>query len=286
MKVDDAFHGITTLLVSSTPYGQSQGTGFYYQELSPKDPSKDGQWRQIEKVWLVTNRHVVLPKINNNETVPTTFAFHLRKIDGSTLKWEPIILNAQELLERARFHPNVNIDVCIIDVLDLITEKIKSGGTYQNWYAVHGEQHPGQNNINIETADEAVVIGYPRGFYDQVNLFPIVKSGIISTRWGAAFNGNPYFLIDSKLFPGSSGSIVVSMPKYMAFVDGKIMHAKEKQFAFLGIFSGEPYRQEAPIDLDDMTIVRKSSYNLGIVWYGTLVDEIIKDGVKFLQASS
>lgn len=280
MKVDDAFHGITTLLVSSTPYGQSQGTGFYYQKLAPKDPTKDAQWRAVEKTWLVTNRHVVLTKIKNCETIPTTFAFHLRKITETTPKWEPIVLNSQELLERTKFHPDANVDVCIIDVLDLLTEKIAKGEAYQQWYAVHAEQLPGYNNINIETADEAVIIGYPRGFYDQVNLFPIVKSGVISSKWGAPFNGNPYFLIDSKLFPGSSGSIVVSKPKDLSIIDGKVMYAKEKQFSFLGIYSGELYSEASPIDLDDMTIIRKSSFNLGIVWYGTLVDQIIEHGIK------
>jgi hypothetical protein len=285
MKVDDKFHSITTLLVASTLYGQSQGTGFYYQKLTPKDHTKEGQWRAIEKTWLVTNRHVVLPKINDKETIPTTFSFHLRKIEDVP-KWEPVVLESQELLERARFHSNEHVDVCIIDVLDLLTDGIKKGGQYLQWSAVHEEQHPGQNNINVEVADDAVVIGYPRGFYDKINLFPIVKSGIIASKWGTLFNGNPYFLIDAKLFPGSSGSIVVSKPRDFAIVNGKIMIAKEKQFAFLGIYSGEPYRQESPVDLDDITIVRKSSYNLGIVWYGTLVDEIVKNGVKFKQASS
>jgi len=49
------------------------------------------------------------------------------------------------------------------------------------------------------------------------------------------------------------------------------MYAKEKQFAFLGIFSGEPFRQEEPLEFDDMTIVRRTGFNVGIVWYGHLV---------------
>lgn len=280
MKPDDAFHGITTLVTATTPYGQSQGSAFFYQKLGVKDPTKDAQWREVEETWLVTNRHVVLPKINGQELIPDTFSFHLRKIENSNLAWEPITLTKDELLSRTRFHRISDVDVCVVSILDLITERIKGGKKYMNWYAVHSEQLPGNNNISVEVADDAVIIGYPRGYYDNVHLYPIVKSGIIASRWGVPFKGNPYFLIDAKLFPGSSGSIVVSKPQQIAIVDGKIMYAKEKQFAFLGIYSGEPFLQDHPIELDDMTIIRKKGFDLGIVWYGYLVDEIIKDGIQ------
>ena len=54
---------------------------------------------------------------------------------------------------------------------------------------------------------------------------------------------------------------------------------KEKQFVFLGIYSGEPLLEHQPVvDTDDLTVVRKIGVNAGIVWYGSLVDEIIKMG--------
>src|SRR5919198_4621354 len=42
MKLDDTFHFMTTLVVTSTPVGQTQGTGFYYHHLAPGDSSKTG----------------------------------------------------------------------------------------------------------------------------------------------------------------------------------------------------------------------------------------------------
>jgi len=146
------------------------------------------------------------------------------------------------------------------------------------WTAVMEENLPGKNKINVEVSDEAISIGYPKGFYDELNLFPIVKSGIIASRWGAYFNGNPYFLIDAKLFPGSSGSLVISRPINQIMEGGKIFTSKEKQFAFLGVYSGEPFRQSTPLEFDDMTIIRKEGFNVGIVWYSHLVVEIVKNG--------
>ncbi|MEA1995406.1 MAG: serine protease [Campylobacterota bacterium] len=280
MKPNDAFHGITTLVISVTPHGQSQGTAFYYQKLGEKDSSKEAQWREVKETWLVTNCHVVLPMINNREVIPDSFSFHLRKIENNKLIWEPITLNKEQLFERTLFHQDCNVDVCVIKVLDLLTDKIKNSTQYMQWYPVHEEQLPGNNNISIEVADDAIVIGYPRGYYDKVHLYPIVKSGIIASQWGVPFQGKPYFLIDAKLFPGSSGSIVVSKPQQIAIVDGKMMYAKEKQFAFLGIYSGDPFLQEYPIEFDDMTIFRKKGFDLGIVWYGNIVNEIIEKGIQ------
>jgi len=40
MKIDDAFHGISTLILTSAPDRQEQGTGFFYQQLGPGDPEK------------------------------------------------------------------------------------------------------------------------------------------------------------------------------------------------------------------------------------------------------
>ena len=283
MKIDDAIHGISTLIEVRAQSVSSQGTGFFYQELSLKDPGKEGQWREITELWLVTNRHVLLPRVYNAETKPTRLTFNLRKVSGDKVVWDPIVLGFEELANRARLHPNPSVDVCAIRILDLLTERIKSGEKYLNWYGVSAENLAGQNKINPHVGSNAMVVGYPRGFYDHVNVFPIVKSGIVATRWGAKFEGNPYFLIDAKLFPGSSGSIVISEPSDVAVENGQVFYAKEKQFAFLGIFSGEPYQMHAPMEFDDLTIIRKSGFNVGIVWYGYLVDEIISSGVTLAQ---
>jgi hypothetical protein len=255
--------------------------GFFYDVLKPKDPSKNEQWRQIEQLWIVTNRHVLLPRFGTQETIPDSVTFRIRRLEGDRIVWEPIILDRDEFRARARLHPSPRVDVAAIHVMDLISARVREANTrYMNWYAVDAEHLPGNNNISVEVADDAVVIGYPRGFYDEHNVFPVVKAGIIASRWGAGFNGEPYFLIDAKLFPGSSGSIVISKPRDLAIVDGHLMMAKEKQFAFLGIFSGEPLVQHDPLEFEDMTIIRRSGFNVGVVWYGYLVNEVIAGGVE------
>ena len=280
MNVNDTLHLLTTIVVASSTSGQSQGTGFFYQRLEPK--TTDGpQWRQIADTWLITNRHVVLSRPDGSEAIPDSLSFHMRRIEANGLRWEAVLLDRKAVGERTKFHADREVDIAAINVHDLLIDKIKSESSkYAQWCAVHSKQFAGHNNIEIEASDDILVIGYPRGFYDEVNLFPIVKSGIIASRWGAHFGGKPYFLIDAKLFPGSSGSIVISKPTNLVVKDGQILHAKEKQFSFLGVFSGEPYRRERPVELDDMVIIQKSGYNVGVVWYAHPIEETVNDGVQ------
>jgi len=164
-------------------------------EFAPTD--KQGpQWRSITKQWLVTNRHVVLhKKKDKSEVLPDSFSFHLRKINsGNRLQWAPIQLSQEEVKKRALFHINSTVDVAVIDVSDYLIEIAEDNSQdYIQWNAISNEQSPQHKQIEVQASDDAIVIGYPRGFYDKFNLFPIVKSGIIASRWGAPFNGNPIF---------------------------------------------------------------------------------------------
>lgn len=165
-------------------------------------------------------------------------------------------------------------------VHDLITDRIaKKDAEYLQHYAVSRENFARENNIDVQASDDVIVVGYPRGFYDEVNLYPIVKAGIIASRWGAHFGGKPYFLIDAKLFPGPSGSIVVSKPVDFVVRDGRVLRAQEKQFAFLGIYSGEPFREGRTIEAEDLVIKQKLGFNVrGRLKMGSGLDFAIQQG--------
>lgn len=289
MNLDDRINTLTTLVRNRTEHGQGQGSAFYYQHLSPKEG--DGpQWRNVLNTWLVTNRHVVLPKVQDAEIVPTELCFHLRRVISGRLTWSPYRLSRDQLHERVRLHPSPIVDVAAIEIGDLLEGIVRDDkDEYQGlipWNAVGPDDFAGQNKINIEVSDDVLVIGYPRGFYDTVNLFPIVKGGIVASRWGAHFCGAPHFLIDAKLFPGSSGSIVVSKPRELVLENGNLLMAKERQYAFLGVYSGEYQVKETPVELEDLIIVQKSGYNVGIVWYAHLVEEIVTSGVQIETSGS
>lgn len=284
MDLDDTLNLITTPVTVNLgdQEGIRTGTAFHYQRMAPpEDGDKDKpQWRTMTDIYLVTNRHVAFPKVRKDghevEVIPNAFSFGLRRMDGDAVDWETVSYNKQEFLERARIHPKSDVDVCVVRITDTLTDYVvNSGNQYLQPYAISKENFAGENKIDVEVADDVIVVGYPLGYYDDVNLFPIVKAGIIASRWGAPFKGEPYFHIDAKLFPGSSGSIVLSKPKDFVVVEGRQFTAPEKQFAFLGIYSGQVEASLEPIRLEGMTIIPRQPLDLGIVWYANLVEEII-----------
>lgn len=278
MNLNDTFHYLTTIVSSRAKSFITQGTGFFFHRLAPKK-EEGPEWRPITGQWLVTNRHIILPDLGDGETRPSSLEFTLRKRNVSgEMEWELVAIAGADLDNRLRFHRTKSIDVATILIGDLLTERLKGGHNLAGLYAVSAENFSGNNNIEVEVSDDILVIGYPKGYYDAANLYPIIKSGIVSSRWGAHFNGERYFLIDAKLFVGSSGSIVVSKPTDLAVKAGRILHAPEKQFAFLGIYSGEPFEEGATST--------ENGFNLGIVWYADLVDEIIDSGVSLSEALS
>ena len=55
--------------------------------------------------------------------------------------------------------------------------------------------------------------------------------------------------------------------------------SKEKQFAFLGVYSGELYKPRSPIEVSlALTINLRDTVNQHVVWYGNLVEEIVAKG--------
>ena len=62
--------------------------------------------------------------------------------------------------------------------------------------------------------------------------------------------------------------------------DSQMLTNAEKQFAFLGIFSGETGLTEHTVELEGLTITQKIGSNVGVVWYANLVEEIIEHGIE------
>lgn len=281
-------YGVTTPIKVKYQGFTTHGTGFFYNQLEPKNPNEKGpQWRKVEATWLVTNRHVLLPKLDQVEVVPDAVTFYLRRTTTDGIVWEPINLSTDKLRKRAKLHNDSNVDVAIIRVDDLFTELIqqemeqKPNAKVSDYIPPSGatsDDLPENAGIPIDVGDDVLIVGYPRGFFDQHTLFPIVKSGIIATPYHLNFGGQPRFLIDAKLFPGSSGSLVITKPTNFKVEDSKIYYSPLKKYAICGVYSGEPYFQRKPVDLGDLEIIRKEGFNVGIVWRAELIVDLISAG--------
>ncbi len=222
------------LIIDGKTYS-SQGSGFYYNQVSPSDPNKSGpQWYRVDKFWLVTNRHVVLTEIDGVEYIPDRFDFFIRENINGLIQWKPISLTRAQLLSSLKLHKQNEIDVALVEISPYIQEiidEISGKPEIQNIYlpsALSNTNLPENQPLSIDVTSDIIVASYPQGFYDKLNKFPIVKSGIIASAWGYNFNGLPIFQIDAQLFPGSSGGLVISKPTNIAMIDGNLKYNKIK----------------------------------------------------------
>lgn len=60
----------------------------------------------------------------------------------------------------------------------------------------------------LDAIEDVLFVGYPNGLFDVRNLTPIVRRGTTATPVALDYQGEPAFLIDAAVFPGSSGSPV------------------------------------------------------------------------------
>lgn len=285
----DQLFALTTIIQTKYTEGgvayTGTASGFYYTVLTPSDPKNTGpQWNRIDGQWLITNKHVILQKVNGKNHLVDELTFCLREIVGNRVNWLPITIKHDEILEKTRVHQEDNIDIVAIDVSKNIEAKLlegaKTGRQIMVPVALSNKNLPDNQPLTVDVTSDIVVASYPKGFYDDVNKFPIVKSGIIASGWEMQFKGNSLFEIDAQLFPGSSGGLVISKPTNFALFDGCLHKSETKQFVFLGVYSGEYVWEEETANIDGTKSFQKRSYGLGNVWYSYLIPEIVDVGKR------
>jgi hypothetical protein len=220
------------------------------------------------------------------ECVPDKFDFFVRENINGFIEWKPISLTQSQLVSALKLHRQNEIDVALIDISpyikEIINEITENPGT-QNIYlptTLSNTNLPENQPLSIDVTSDIIVASYPKGFYDKLNKFPIVKSGIIASAWGSHFNGLPMFQIDAQLFPGSSGGLVISKPTNIAMIDGMLKYSQTKQFVLLGVYSGE-FKWYEDINIGGNIIRMGNSYALGNVWYSYLIPQLINDGIDY-----
>ena len=274
-NLEDLMHGTVTIVNS---YGKIniQGTGFLYTKF--ENPEINGCYNLVG-IWLVTCKHIVIPHDADRKSyLADKIEFKIRKVlDDDSVEWLGMSICDDELKSRLKIHPDPNVDIVVIDVFDRVMNLIDKAASKSlnilRFDGINNMHLPMYSKIQMHGGDDVVVIGFPKGFYDDTNKYPVLKSGMIASRWGLHFKGNPMFLLDSKLLEGSSGSPVVSKPSQFAMENGRLLWNETPQYVFLGVYSGN----YAPSDVTDDD--KYEQYCFGSVWYSDLVPWIIDYGI-------
>ena len=287
MTAQDRLRFSTTLIKTVWANSRSTASGFFFAEYDSKDDvvARDTQsWLDSQNVWLVTNRHVLVSK---SDEFAKTLTFSVRYGTVNCCTRLPISLSGSALENHCKFHQEYKVDVAVIRVDDILRDwcECEPGikqGVNVCLDAVSESMFPFHMGILIGSGDACRFVGYPHGFYDKLNDFPFVRLGCIATGWGDSYEGAPCFLIDGKLFPGSSGSLVISVPTVALIENGGLNQSRagSKKYAFLGVLSAGISHTRMAVASSPIFFT-ETELDLGIVWYSRVIPEIISDGISF-----
>jgi len=197
------------------------GTGFFFvADVGP------GQMLPL----LITNRHV----LEDGSSCQVRLHTQLKgKIQAENVEY--LITDLQK---SAVYHPDPDIDLAAIAMLP-ITNEIESKGKYPAIFYLKASELPPDGALEkLGPATDVLVVGYPAGYYDMTNNYPMFRKGITATHPAVDFNGAASFVVDCTTTPGSSGSPVILL-REGAFTSEGALVLGGKEFMLLGIVYAE-----------------------------------------------
>lgn len=224
----------TQLLFTTVPIwtelasgGTTSATSFVYNVPVPNKP---GQSVPL----LITNHHVVkgakrglIELIERNGDQP------------NREKRVRVELNADQLAQ----HLSPELDVALVP-LGPVLNQLENSGRPAFFRSVTPDIVPTSDVLSeLAAMEDVVFIGYPSGLRDETNATPLIRRGITSTPVWNDFQGQPAFLIDAGVFPGSSGSpvFILNQGAY-ATKDGLVVGSR---LLFLGIICQSMVRTDS-----------------------------------------
>jgi len=169
---------------------QESGTAFFFAKPLPDNKSIP---------FLVTNKHIVENSLRGF-------------IALSKKKGDMPIYNDRIVIELdGKFITsfcNTENDLAIFPVGPLFNN-LQGQGIEIFFRSITPDIVPNEDIVDkLSAIEEITFIGYPSGLYDRQNNLPIVRQGITASPVWNDFEGDPIFLIDAGVYPGSSGSPV------------------------------------------------------------------------------
>ncbi len=194
MNLDDTATQLlyTTVPIWATdPNGNTiSGTGFIFTY------QKDDE---MNIPVVVTNKHVV-------EGASSGLIAVVRGANSQPSKNERITIELDGDLLKSKIHPK--LDIAIFPFGPIVNE-LNSRGTAIFYKSITKDILPSPKVASeLSAIEDVTFIGYPSGLYDRKNNTPVIRRGITASPFWNDFEGEPIFLIDAGVYPGSSGSPV------------------------------------------------------------------------------
>ena len=233
----------------------SIGTGFLIQR-----PVSDNKY----KLYLVSNKHVLC----NTESIAISFTINKENEPDVGKRIRLPITNIKSNIVG---HPDPNVDIAVLEctgLFILMPEQLYYKAVSYNMLASFNEKE-------LSVAENVYFVGYPDDRYDMKNNLPLVRTGMIASNPKYDYNGNPTFIIDAQVFPGSSGSPVYIDLTYENMKNGQII-VGERNIKLLGIVSATMIRNNQLKSIETNThYLTEEVLGLGIVYKSTAIKEVL-----------
>jgi hypothetical protein len=125
-------------------------------------------------------------------------------------------------------------------------------------YRAFTPDHLNDLNAQPEVGSSVLVVGYPLGFHDTLHHMPVVRQAVIASSFGLRFQGEGYFLTDSRTHRGSSGAPVVMRRPAAATPDDDL------PWTLLGVHS-------ARLDVGTRDLKLDEALGLNCAWYADIL---------------
>lgn len=227
--------------------GNSIGTGFIIRHSIPN--------RDSSVFVLVTCRHVLY---NGEGSIKVVINLSDPSDKTKPKLGETLIIGPAQYKDAYCSHKHPNVDVAAINISEI---PLKHNNMFFKWMEVN--QIVDYKHDELVPDRDVVFVGYPYGYFDEVNNLPILRSGKIATIPKVDFNGLPQFLIDAQVYPGSSGS-----PVFVKL---------SNNYYFLGML-GKSATKAVPVELKNIVIhpVITDYIGLGVVYKPEAIMEVVK----------
>lgn len=249
----------------------STGTGFLYKIAHAST--------NIVKVLIITNKHVIagaesVQFILSSAPSLTDLDDHhqpLNRIDNTI---------SCSLTGNTFSHPDPEVDLCGIDVTIPVGVLLQGGKKLRHMFIDSTWLPSAIDKANCRDVEQVLVIGYPRGLWDQHNNMPIARVGTTATHPFAKYQGKKNFLVDVAAFSGSSGSPVFAYEAPMfRQADGAYSPGTKAQF--IGVIwgvveaatEGELKIKELPSAVTAIPVLT-TSLNLAIALHAEAIREL------------
>jgi hypothetical protein len=245
---------------------KSIGTGFLVRVDLPSKPGS-------ALILLVSNKHVF------EGGKGFVVAFHKKKPAVSEPDLGQVLrFHAKDYSDVYFPHPSSNVDLACVNISSVIDQlhtqiyyKFLDVSLFANF-----------SEPDLDAGNRIIFIGYPDNRYDKVHNLPIVRNGIIASHPKVDFNGEPQFIVDAQVFPGSSGSPVFLNMKEAEFNRGQIvLGGNRSPYLLVGVISATMVRHNVVDFLPTQLVPSiQEVIGLGLVFKSTALLDLIHDILK------